>query len=215
MLYFTADQHFCHKNIITYCDRPFASTDAGTRRMNERIVHEHNDRVGPDDTVIHLGDLGFGVETHEWVDRLNGTKLLVMGNHDYGSLSRTKINQRFDSVFDDPLELTVGVETVMDQADDRVGRWSLPETVWTDIFGDSMLQPHTVTIECVHNPDDRASTDQFSLVAHIHDAYKFIENQLNVGVDVWHFRPVSLNRVLDYWAINSERCINGYWSTHN
>ncbi len=37
--------------------------------------------------------------------------------------------------------------------------------------------------------------DKFNLVGHIHAAWKFQLNMLNVGVDVNHFRPVSEEQV--------------------
>ncbi len=54
-LYFTSDTHFGHKNIIQTCNRPFASVD----EMDEAMVARWNQRVGPDDTVFHLGDFCF------------------------------------------------------------------------------------------------------------------------------------------------------------
>jgi len=37
--------------------------------------------------------------------------------------------------------------------------------------------------------------DRFNLVGHIHSAWKYQKNSLNIGVDVNHFRPVNLNRI--------------------
>jgi len=42
-VWFTADFHFGHKNIIRYCDRPFASVE----QMNEIILERLNARGHP------------------------------------------------------------------------------------------------------------------------------------------------------------------------
>lgn len=77
-LFFTADTHFNHTNIIRYCDRPFDNV----HEMNECIIKEWNAVVKPKDIVYHLGDFGFGQDTEQIFGRLNGTKRLIIGNHD-------------------------------------------------------------------------------------------------------------------------------------
>jgi calcineurin-like phosphoesterase family protein len=78
--WFTSDTHFGHKNIIEYCNRPFRDPF----HMNEAIVGMWNDMVAPGDIVYHLGDVALGKldESLPYVGRLNGTKILVPGNHD-------------------------------------------------------------------------------------------------------------------------------------
>lgn len=41
----------------------------------------------------------------------------------------------------------------------------------------------------------RGKEDRFNLVGHIHAAWKFQLNMMNVGVDVHHFRPINLSKV--------------------
>jgi len=36
-----------------------------------------------------------------------------------------------------------------------------------------------------------AVADRFNIVGHIHGLWKVQPNMVNVGVDAWHFRPVS------------------------
>ena len=81
MIYFIADTHFYHENIIKYCNRPLKNS----KQMNEYIVNKWNSVVTKDDIVYHLGDVGLGStdELKELVGRLNGTKILIRGNHDY------------------------------------------------------------------------------------------------------------------------------------
>lgn len=77
-IFFTADTHFDHKNVIRFCDRPFKSVD----EMNEALIKNWNAKVKPQDTIYHLGDFCMASEGQRILDRLNGKKHLVKGNHD-------------------------------------------------------------------------------------------------------------------------------------
>ncbi len=81
MIYFTSDQHFFHKNIIQYCDRPFETVT----KMNNVLINNYNNIVGKDDTVCFLGDFSMTKNFEQIssiVKKLNGVKHLVLGNHD-------------------------------------------------------------------------------------------------------------------------------------
>lgn len=79
-LWFTSDTHFNHANIIKYCSRPFADVEA----MNAEMIHRWNDRVQPEDVVLHMGDFALGkAEAMPPIfGQLNGYKHLIRGNHD-------------------------------------------------------------------------------------------------------------------------------------
>src|SRR3990167_7246288 len=80
MIYFTADLHFGHKNIITFCNRPFA----GTQEMNRALIDNWNSRVQKSDEVYLLGDVSFAAAeyTKHMLEQLNGKIYLIKGNHD-------------------------------------------------------------------------------------------------------------------------------------
>ncbi|MBQ4262193.1 MAG: metallophosphoesterase [Ruminococcus sp.] len=80
MIYYIADMHFGHKNILKYDKRPFADTE----QMDKEIIRRWNERVNDDDTVYVLGDAFFRGEGRslEIMNRLNGYKHLIRGNHD-------------------------------------------------------------------------------------------------------------------------------------
>lgn len=76
---FTADQHFGHKNIIKYCDRPFKSVE----EMDEELIRRWNEVVDEGDLVYVLGDLCFKKSHWQKIEpRLNGQIVLIRGNHD-------------------------------------------------------------------------------------------------------------------------------------
>jgi calcineurin-like phosphoesterase family protein len=87
-IWVVSDTHFNHANILTFKD----SDGNPTRRfndveeMNEAMIENWNSVVKPGDKVYHLGDVLFGHNKQEWMNnnwpRLNGSKRLVIGNHD-------------------------------------------------------------------------------------------------------------------------------------
>lgn len=80
MIYFTADTHFYHENIIKYCDRPFHTIE----EMNYVMVDNWNKTVKQSDDVYILGDLAFArpEQVNDLLKSLNGRKYLIKGNHD-------------------------------------------------------------------------------------------------------------------------------------
>lgn len=80
MIYFTADQHFWNQKQYPVGSRRFETV----RERNEFLVRQWNAVVSPDDEVYLLGDIsdGDGVRTTEILRQLNGSKYLVIGNHD-------------------------------------------------------------------------------------------------------------------------------------
>jgi calcineurin-like phosphoesterase family protein len=100
-VFFTADTHFGHRNIIAYANRPFACVE----EMDEVLIQRWNERVRPGDRVYHLGDFSVcrGPKTGEILTRLNGEIHLVWGNHDRPAYA---IRERFAS-YHDYLQITV------------------------------------------------------------------------------------------------------------
>lgn len=94
--YYIADTHFYHANIIKYCKRPFQNAE----EMNEYMIERWNQTVKPDDIVIHVGDFAMGntLAQQKIFIRLNGHKILVLGNHDGNK--RYMLNVGFEEVHD-------------------------------------------------------------------------------------------------------------------
>lgn len=55
-VWFTADQHFGHANIIKFCERPYDYVE----QMDDALIAKWNAVVGPEDVVFHLGDFTLG-----------------------------------------------------------------------------------------------------------------------------------------------------------
>jgi calcineurin-like phosphoesterase family protein len=50
--------------------------------MNEDMIKKWNELVGKDDIVLHLGDFAFKNKANLIRSQLNGTIILIRGNHD-------------------------------------------------------------------------------------------------------------------------------------
>lgn len=75
------DLHLGHANIIKYCCRPFLFKDV--REMDRVLIRNWNFTVKPEDYVYYLGDLTLSnVDPNKYLNKLNGKKALIRGNHD-------------------------------------------------------------------------------------------------------------------------------------
>jgi len=171
-IWFTADTHFGHANIIRYSNRPFASV----AEMDEELITRWNQRVQPDDRVYHLGDftLGGPEQAAGYFARLNGEILVVPGGHDWRWLKGGGYRSRSG------LEVTV-----------------LPPlcTIKVPLPG---LGRHQVVVLCHYAMRvwDRSHYGSWHLYGHSHGSLPPLPNSLDVGVDVWDYQPVSVELVM-------------------
>jgi calcineurin-like phosphoesterase family protein len=72
--------HFDHENIMHFDNREFKSVS----EMNETMISNWNSVVSSSDTVYILGDFCWKTEDRwvELIGSLNGSKVLIRGNHD-------------------------------------------------------------------------------------------------------------------------------------
>ncbi len=79
-----SDTHFGHVNVCKFLRsdgtklRPWDDVD----EMDEVLCNNWNKVVHPNDKVYHLGDVCINRKSIKTLARLNGTKILVRGNHD-------------------------------------------------------------------------------------------------------------------------------------
>lgn len=101
-IYFIADTHFFHKDIIDICDRPFVNLHA----MHEYLIRYWNYTISENDEVYICGDFAIGSkdEIADILSKLNGRKYLIMGNHDTLSI-KDYYEIGFEKVYDKPVVL--------------------------------------------------------------------------------------------------------------
>jgi len=80
-----SDTHFGHDKTCTVFKRddgtslrPFKDAE----EMDEEMVKRWNERVSKNDKVYHLGDVVIARKSLATLERLNGDKVLIKGNHD-------------------------------------------------------------------------------------------------------------------------------------
>lgn len=178
--WFTSDHHFGHKNILSYCDRPFHSVDA----MNKVMVDRWNEVVGADDDVYYLGDFSLDFRAvEEFLPRLKGNIHWIPGNHDLMHPMHT------------------GHEKYIRWLERHGVVWCGPEH---EMFIDGVdlllchfpygLEDHTEQARYLEwRPVDEG---RMLLCGHIHDSWKTSGRMINVGVDQWDFYPASQAQIL-------------------
>lgn len=180
-VFFTSDLHFGHTNCATW--RGFSSPE----RMNEVLIDNWNSVVRQGDFVWLLGDAVMGkfVDNVHLLGELNGTIRLVPGNHDrihpgYGEKREHKLAEfrelyeRYVSIC--PLEVHVS------SGDFGLTLCHFP------FQGDHTDEDRFVE----HRPTDDG---QLLVHGHVHDLWTVRGRQINVGVDVHDFTPISFDRL--------------------
>lgn len=208
-LWFTSDTHFSHRNSMRYCGRPFLTVEA----CDEAMIKRWNEVVKPDDLIIHMGDVAMHTKPMERIiPKLNGHKILIIGNHDliYHQYFLKTRGQKF---IDRMMEIykNVGFSKIFDSG----------KTIITSPTGDSpglkIRLSHFPTKNAhdgYHNNKHDASRPiddgTLNICGHVHNSWLKRGNNINVGVDVWDFRPVSLDDVIRLWKHGKKDIANPY-----
>lgn len=166
-IWFTADPHYHHGNIIDYCSRPFSSAD----EMDATMIRMWNARVKPLDTVYLLGDVTFGGKkvVRELFRQLNGWIRVVPGGHDHNWNKKKEVYYSASATVDILPDLC----TVKVAPKTNVVLCHYPLESWDGAYYDV---PH--------------------FHAHSHGNSRFVVNRVDVGVDCWGFAPASLEQLL-------------------
>jgi len=183
-IFFTSDEHYGHANIILYSKRPF--TDVVI--MTEMLIYNHNSVVAPDDDVWHLGDFALDERlVARILPRLNGRHHLVAGNHDACHPHRHKhagAKRRYRKAGFVEIVLSAELDGFLlchlpyagdHTAEDRFGAW----------------RP--------------VASGKWLLHGHVHEAWAIRGRQINVGVDVRDYTPISLDAVRAIRATHESR----------
>lgn len=192
-IFFSSDSHYYHQNVIKYCARPHLTVE----EMNEDMIAKWNNIVKPEDTAYVLGDFSLAFRPVEAFSfRLNGTRYLVPGNHDflhsYHKKSRTPENQE------------KWIQKYKDYG------WNvLPEQTTLDLegLGTVNLCHHPYATEYELKEGDKyknwrpVDDGKILLCGHVHEKWQTRKSpagtlMINVGVDVNGFVPVSLEQII-------------------
>lgn len=180
MIYLTSDEHYDHARIIRYSERPFDDM----HHMQWTLIQRHNAAVQPDDTVWHLGDFTLSEETVPVIlKQLNGSHNLLCGNHDkmfegrkgYEAATKRYIEYGFGEVHHGIIE---------------------------DFHGFRMCHfPYAgenKDLRYMEYRPKKTDDDRWLLNGHAHQkwAVSIERKAINIGVDAWDYRPVSLDTLI-------------------
>lgn len=178
--FFTADQHFNHKTIIEYVERPFGSVE----EMNDGLIERWNSVVRRGDTVYVLGDFALCGPTKAigFLRALNGFIRLVPGGHDKGWLTnRVRVECEGLLVVEAPL------------ISKRLG------AVYVTLCHYPLLSWERSHYGALHFHGHTHGT----IGASARSADKLFPPgqgpgcRVDVGVDCWDFKPVALDQLFD------------------
>ena len=173
MIYFTADLHLGHKNIIKLCDRPFNSIE----EMDKVLIANWNRKVKRNDTVYIVGDFVWDKsDVKGYVEILNGKKILIVGNHDKW-VKDEAIGRLFDKITNyEEVSLNGHQMTLC----------HYPMIEWKNSRKEGTTKLGYLIYGHIHN--------------NIKAEYELLfntTNALNAGVDINNFEPVSFDELVD------------------
>ena len=175
MIYFTADTHFFHANVIEMCRRPFR----GLYDMHESLISNWNSVVQENDSIYILGDFAFkgsGSDVNNLLRRLNGTKHLIVGNHDKYLKYPDFDSSLFESVQDYLILSYNKIWFIL---------FHYPILEWAHYYRKSIHLFGHVHNNISHRKEE---SEKFSFLG---------SRAVNVGVDVQDFYPVSAEKLIN------------------
>ena len=187
-IWFTSDLHFGHRNVIRFCNRPWEDV----KQMGLGLIKNWTDTVGDDDIVFVLGDTFWFNDSRaikKVLSQLNGKDIYIIpGNHD-----------DFDAyhrVDDERIHLCADVVVVWITEKNQPKR-----EIWLSHYP-MMTWPHRENgaiqlFGHIHSQPDKTEGVDQDLPLHW--------NQFDVGCDYWGYKPVSLEKILQF---TTTRCIN-------
>lgn len=175
-LWLASDYHFWHSKVIHYCKRPWRTVE----EMNYCLIDNWNQTVSAQDPVIFFGDFAFcgPGKIRAIVEQLHGRKFLIRGNHDRKFSISKWTRMGFEEVHDQ------GVLHMPDGSLVDLSHFPYRSPWWKRLFNDDRY-PHL-------RVQDQG---RWLIHGHVHNAWKVRGKQINVGCDVWDYRPVHINEI--------------------
>lgn len=174
--YFTSDWHIGHKNIIRLGERPFENEG----QMSATLIQNYNEVIQDDDLVYFVGDIFWNHQLAPYyVQSLKGHKILILGNHDKGFKEKGRDKYRqfyYDAGFIHIYtcdSIPVGKYEVM------INHFPYQNNDPNQRYRDHRL------------PDN----GKWLIHGHIHQNGFVKDRQINVSVEMWDYKPVSLDTI--------------------
>ena len=199
MIYLTSDLHLGHIRALEIMPhRPWTDVEA----MSHGLIDNYNSVITAEDTVIILGDLIMGKKGEnvpKYLPMLNGTKILVPGNHDFlpSEQKPAKLVELEDLYLANGISQIaygcVGLDLFTNDSDHfRIKLCHFPTADTADDRTNEYEQRYTHLRPAI-------AADQWLLHGHTHSrSHLSSSNSIHIGVDAeaWDFKPVSMATIL-------------------
>ena len=179
-IFFTADTHFGHSNIIKHSNRPFANIQEHDREL----IRCWNEKVTQNDTVYHLGDFSYRTSmsyTANIIKQLNGNIVLIKGNHDH-------LAQKISDTGLFPVDKFKLVSSY----------YELGEFKYIDAENNSQTGPSFALCHYPMRSWNQKHRGAIHLFGHCHGTISDYCRSTDIGVDCWDYAPVPLDLVINY-----------------
>lgn len=192
--WFTSDWHVGHANILHYCNRPFQNVE----EMHQKLIKEYKFYVNEGDIVYFLGDMGFYEypKFKELISQLPGKKILIKGNHDKWG-DQTYYNAGFDAVLYSAT-IKMGKRKIYLNHIPRRTFWEFLRLCKVYFFDRKRKFNWTNRLRRLKNEwkKHKKANKNWTLCGHVHQAWKTKGKNINVGIDVWEFKPVHFRHLI-------------------
>ena len=201
-IFFTSDWHVGYANVLEFDKRPFKDL----HHMHRVLINNYNSSVPIDGVCYFAGDMGLcKTETlSKIIKQLNGTKVLILGNHDRNTHSM--YSQGFDVVLNAAI-FYLGKYRI------SMSHCPLPGLFREKVEGMKGAKEgenwHGEHKNQLFMSQD--TTVDFHIHGHIHsgphcDKPKSTNNQFDCGVAANNYRPVSMSEIESWIALlNKEK----------
>ncbi len=205
-----SDTHFGHKHVLIKEPlRTITLNNTHFKSFDDLSVHWWNEVVGIQDDVLHLGDLFFG-DGDSVLPKLNGHKMLVVGNNDMGKYQKLK-----DWEIVKKIKFKIPEKDTMKKAMKKKWGSELKNPYATGLIVDV----NNVRIMFSHFPvGERKKNDKYhkardiidyayclaecevNIHGHIHSRESVQDYCINASTERLYFRPKKLRDILSSWA---------------
>ena len=194
MRFFTSDLHIYHLKAATeFRSHAFSSVED----MNKKIIDNINSVVGEDDKLYILGDVFFQPKKmmQQNIELFKSIKCknlrCAIGNHD-SIANLIAVGFSPEHIFESRIINVQGIDFVLGHLPyvNYMNPRDIEDRAWLS-FPAMNVNPKT------GKPFKRLS-------GHVHESWKLKQHNLNVGVDVWDFKPVGENELMKFYFETDE-----------
>lgn len=189
--FFISDIHLFHNLMLKH--RGYVSFE----EMHQDIINHWNKVVHKGSTVYVVGDFTFGEfeESKNILNKLNGRKILIKGNHDRKTKRQLKTKDWLDMGFFDVMDEDI-VKIHSEKENKKIEfhlkhypySWHWLKKLYTQIFGKE--------IKRTYNQLYPKWTEMWHIHGHHHGGCLVHDNEINVSWETLNGKPISEHEIL-------------------